>query len=149
MFTPRKQLFVHINGYVINNSLMCSCWEFHWHIFLLTYVENIKMYSSVFLHLTSSHSSGTNWKNCIQMEIPKNFQLRGCTEYFYVRRSSCNSAASSSYSSGYRIWKKNINVTESQWLLTLADQDWCSILFCYDIVTIPWFYTECCKEGSL
>lgn len=82
------------------------------------------------------------------MEISKNFQLRECIGifFFFIRTHSYNSTASPIYSSVYRIRKKNINVTESQWLPTLVDQDWCSILLCYDTVTIPWFYIGCCRQ---
>lgn len=81
------------------------CWEFHWHSYLFTYCENV-MYRSGFLLLTSSHSSRINWRNCIQMEIHKNFQPKGCTGNFYVRRNWYNSTASNLYSSVYGIWKK-------------------------------------------
>lgn len=48
MFTSRKQLFGLINGYVINNSLMCS-YVGSFTGTLFTYVENIEMYISVLL----------------------------------------------------------------------------------------------------
>lgn len=116
---------------------MLICWEFHWHVIYLCW-----KYWNVHISLTSSHSSGTNWENCISN---KNFQQSGCIGNFYVSRSSYNSAASPLYSSVYRTWKKNINVTIS----VITDHGWprqCSIFFCYDTVTILWLYIGCCRQ---